>query len=1079
MFHSKSLGWFLLGLGVLLLAGAGCSPTSQSDQHLARADRYLSLGDYEKAEADYLFVAREEQESFRAYKGLGLIYFDQGRMDRAGAFLSRARQISTNDLTLRVRLATVYLSGGSGKDAREEALYVLEHQPADEDAALVLAESVGSDKDLAEVVGWLHKFSPANAPQAGCEAALAALALQADTPDLPAAMASIRAALAVNPKSAAAYASLGVYCQATNGLNEADAMFLQAAELSPPHSPRWLKYAKFKLLFREDFAGARKVLNEIVKRTPDYILAWLELARLSAAERKTDEAQELVTELLNRDPDNFEGLVLNAGLNLARGENATAINQMEKLTRTYAKSARLHYDLARAYLATGDQAKAGSQLHTVLNLDPKNLTAALMLAQLDMARGDLNSGIFALKQLVAQKADWDAAWKLLARGYYAQGDYEATLEIYRRLAQAYPTEPGYPLTIGRVLIDQAKLDDARKSFEHAFELNTNYPATLPVVQELVRLDLTEKKFPDAERRVEKLIAEVPSAPEPLVLKANVLLALQTLAATNQALAVLRKATDLRADYWTAYVELAKLYKATGQNQAALSYLQGVVAKNPKDIVALMLLAVLQSAEKDYASARTSYETILNVNPRFAPALNNAAYLYCEHLINLDRAFKLAAKARDLQPYNPVAADTFGWVQYRRGEFAWAANLLTESANNLPDYAEVHYHLGMAQYMMGREEASSRELKRALELDPQLPQRAEVEQRLAMLSTDPRATNAPALAALEKRLAEFPNDVVALARLAVAAQTRHEWDRAEAHWRAALKASPDDVAALSGLAELFAGPLKDAHKGLEFAQKAHKLVPDQKGVARLYARLAFQTGDYSKAYELLHDVVLAEPEDAVAQFELAEAAYYQGEIPEALAAARLFLAGAPDHPRRAEAQRFVALVDPAGPPPGEPLITQALAGRAEYLPALMAQAAALRGKDSKGAIALYERILALRPKFIPATRPLALLYASQPATARLAYKMGIQALAFNPSDAEVIKTLGLLTYSFGEYERCAQFLPQIAGDPQEDAHSLFCLGISQMQLKRKAEARDTLQKALSTGLAGKEAEEANQALKDLR
>ena len=94
-------------------------------------------------------------------------------------------------------------------------------------------------------------------------------------------------------------------------------------------------------------------------------------------------------------------------------------------------------------------------------------------------------------------------------------------------------------------------------------------------------------------------------------------------------------------------------------------------------------------------------------------------------------------------------------------------------------------------------------------------------------------------------------------------------------------------------------------------------------------------------------------------------------------------------------------------------------------------------------------------------------------------MGIQALAFNPSDAEVIKTLGLLTYSFGEYERCAQFLPQIAGDPQEDAHSLFCLGISQMQLKRKAEARDTLQKALSTGLAGKEAEEANQALKDLR
>ena len=115
----------------------------------------------------------------------------------------------------------------------------------------------------------------------------------------------------------------------------------------------------------------------------------------------------------------------------------------------------------------------------------------------------------------------------------------------------------------------------------------------------------------------------------------------------------------------------------------------------------MTLALVYERMKDYPKARDAYEKLLSTAPNFVPALNNLAYLYTEQLNNLDKAYDLARKARELQGQDASIGDTFGWVLYKRGDYQQALPILQESAGKAADNPEIQFHLGMTAYMMGQ------------------------------------------------------------------------------------------------------------------------------------------------------------------------------------------------------------------------------------------------------------------------------------------------------------------------------------------------------------------------------------------
>ena len=116
--------------------------------------------------------------------------------------------------------------------------------------------------------------------------------------------------------------------------------------------------------------------------------------------------------------------------------------------------------------------------------------------------------------------------------------------------------------------------------------------------------------------------------------------------------------------------------------------------------------------ENFPQARDAYEKVLSINPNFVPALNNLAYLDAERLNDLDKAYELARRARDLQGDDPAIADTLGWVLSKRGDYQQALTILQESAEKLPDNPEIQFHLGMTAYAMGQTDIAKVALKKA-------------------------------------------------------------------------------------------------------------------------------------------------------------------------------------------------------------------------------------------------------------------------------------------------------------------------------------------------------------------------------
>jgi len=498
----------------------------------------------------------------------------------------------------------------------------------------------------------------------------------------------------------------------------------------------------------------------------------------------------------------------------------------------------------------------------------------------------------------------------------------------------------------------------------------------------------------------------------------------------------------------------------------------------------MTLAMMYEKMKDFRKARDSYEKLLSIEPDFVSALNNLAYLYAEPLSDVDKAYDLARKARDLQGQDPAVGDTFGWVLYKRGDYQQALPILQESAQKIPDNPEIQFHLGMTAYMMGQTDLARVALQKAARATKDFPGKDEGKRRLVLLESGTGASPDLSISQLEAMTKEQPNDVVSQMRLGEAYERQGASDKAAAAFEQALKLNPKLAAAITKLAQLNAGPLQSKEKALAYAKKARELAPTDPQVAGILGKVAYQSGNFTWSYSLLQEAVRQRANDPSILHDLAWASYSLGKVNEARDAMQKALTIGPDSPQAADAKKFLALTaldeNPKELMAAEIEVQKELKSNPEYVPALMAQAAldAQRGQI-KPATEMYSDILRRFPDFALAQKRLATLYAQDPSTVAAAYDLATKARKTLSDDLELAELLGRLSYEKKEYPRAIQLLQESARKRPLNANSLFYLGMSQLQARQKTEARGVLDQALAAGLQEPLASEAKRALADLQ
>jgi pentatricopeptide repeat protein len=1072
---------------LLILGLLGCGPAGKIASHLAKADAFYDAGDFEKAEIEYLNVLQLNQQNPQATVRLGLIYFDQGQLSRVLPLLIKGRELQPDNMEVRIKLGMMYLLTGRSKEARDEANLILDRHPGEAEAMYLLVDTVTQARELEEIRSRLMRLPAPAAGGAPVTVALGLLDLRQRK--YKEAKAAFSQALALEPKSSAANAAMGALALQENDLPRAEQCLAAAAENSPGRSIRRIQYAQFKLQ-HGDIAGGRKLLDDLLGKYPDYVPAQLARAEVAVLDKNYSEGAAIVANVLARNPGQPEALILSARLKVLVNEPAKAVTELESAVALYPKSPQIHYQLGATYLATGQTDKALASLNQAVLLAPGYAEALLLQASVNVRKGDLSAAILALKQLIPYHPEIVQGWLMLADAYSRQGNFNDALNLYDQMEKVFPGSAQTPLLRGLTFVQQRKFAEARRAFNRALEISPGAPAAM---EQLVALDVLEKQYPAALQRVNAMIARDPKGAGPHLLQARICYAQKDLAGAE---AALKTAIELQPDLAEPYFMLAGIYANGDQPQKALENLEKLSAKDPRDVQALMLIGLLQEQRKNYSAARTSYEQLLAINPKSGVALNNLACLYAEQFQDLNKAQELAQKARDLLPQEPHTADTLGWILYKNRQYARALSLLQESAGKLPASADVQLHLGLTRYMLGQEEGARSALQAALELDPNLTGKDEANSKLAILAADPDKPDTRAV--LEAALAKRPDDPVVLVRLAAALDRAGDANAAIKTYQTALQANPASIKAVLGLSQLYLSK-KDNQKALEMAKTARKLAPTDPVVAQTLGQLAYEVGEFQWAASLLQEAAQRKSDSPDLYFDLARSYYSVGRTEDAANSLRDALkltAGATGRPpgavassfpiftHAADARRWLDLIVLAGSP-DEALKKTAwvegiLAEDPANPPALMLSGMIMeRQLDASGARQAYAKVLRQYPDFSPAKLRLAIMGAAlRDGFDQKTFDWALQARAAYPSDRELAKSLGILTYRKGDHARAAVLLKESLGSRENDAETWFYLGMTQAKLNRPAESKVSLKRAMELKLPADLATEAGQLLSSL-
>lgn len=389
-------------------------------------------------------------------------------------------------------------------------------------------------------------------------------------------------------------------------------------------------------LANQDFATAEEVITELLAKVPDDHFLLILLQQAYRSEEKWDKAIEVgkkIVELSRDDPRQVSGL---AGLYMQAGQQDKAMELLEEYGKTHAGEPTTQTVLFYLYLSAGDYDRAGK----------------------------------ALEQLRKQGDDSDAL-------RVAEVTYLARRERYREGAK-------YILSQSRSEgIDPEQVESLIQT------LYKESPSATEARREVVKV----------RAEIAKLFPQTPQLR--LGLSQDYLLLGDTVAAEG----ILDGLVDDRVELVSPYVYFTDRYAAAEDTTNLRHYAEAGHEALPEEGVFRLYLALLAVNAGDTTGYRRQLDdalTVVSTEDRFypqlallraddlsgggnfdaarpyyeaavsqplPPAYNNYAYFLTEKSgtpADLDKAEKLARQAIKLEPDNGTYLDTYAWVLYRKG-----------------------------------------------------------------------------------------------------------------------------------------------------------------------------------------------------------------------------------------------------------------------------------------------------------------------------------------------------------------------------------------------------------------------------
>ncbi|HEX5103461.1 MAG TPA: tetratricopeptide repeat protein, partial [Pirellulaceae bacterium] len=220
-----------------------------------------------------------------------------------------------------------------------------------------------------------------------------------------------------------------------------------------------------------------------------------------------------------------------------------------------------------------------------------------------------------------------------------------------------------------------------------------------------------KQYAPAERWYRKLVA---LAPDQYPLLVGTLAKQGRLA---DAIAICEQAAKTETTSRPILVMVAALTDGTPGEQdykQAEPLLAAALARFDKEAGLLYSATLVRISQGRYDAAAELYRQILEINPKFVPALNNLAMLLAERPAERGEAITLIDRAIEIAGKDAGLLDTKGAILTYSSRSAEAVPLLVAATRGAAADPRHHFHLAIAYRDQGKLEEAKVQLKTALE-----------------------------------------------------------------------------------------------------------------------------------------------------------------------------------------------------------------------------------------------------------------------------------------------------------------------------------------------------------------------------
>ncbi|WP_291987176.1 XrtA/PEP-CTERM system TPR-repeat protein PrsT [Candidatus Accumulibacter sp. ACC007] len=880
----------MIFVAVLLLSGCAEKPEAM----LASAKESLARNDRNTAVIQLKNALQENPDLAEARFLLGKALLDSGEVEAAEKELRRAAELGYPADMVAPSLARALLARGdheriaadfartdlASPEARADLKTTLGH------AHLASGNFAAARGDFAAALAAVPEYPPALLGTAG---------LNADAGDLLAALAMIDTALAKSPALYAGWQLKGRILEAQKRPDLALAAYRKALEISPDYLPaHWAVLALLLDQGKSEDAGGQLALLQA--RAPKHPQTFYFEALLAVSRKDFAAARNASQQQLGMVPNDTAGLLLGGYIDTQLGSYVQAEKQLLKVLKDSPNQALARLTLVRSYLLSRQPSKAMDALKPMLENAASNADVLALAGEVYAQNGDTTAAVGYFEKAAALDPTSAERRTDLALSRMASGEGERGL---RELEQSAASDTGIRADLALIATSLQR---------------RNYDAALAAVVAL------EKKQADT--------------PVPHKLRGTVLAARGDMAGARRSF---ERAAALDAGDFGAAASLARLDLADKKPDAAKKRFESVLAKDPKNVQAMLAMAELRARGGEGAGEVAALiDEAVSANPvDAAPRLALIAHYLRSN--EPKKAITATQAALAALPERPEILEAAGQAYQAAGDSNQAKAMYLKLAQLRPRSPLPLLRLAELQIAANDNVAAQESVRKALAIEPD---RLDAQRAMIVLDLR-RGRSAEALAAardLQKRwpkesagylleggvlastgavdaaLAAYraglkqvgtPDLAIQLHAALVRSGKGQEADSFSATWlkeqsldvefrsyRAqialdkkdyALAArlykqlqvlQPDDVPTLNNLAWV-AGQLKDP-EALAYARKAASLAPGNAAVLDTLGTLLVDKGDLARGLELLQKASALAPDDAAIRLDLARALVKAGQ-----------------------------------------------------------------------------------------------------------------------------------------------------------------------------------------------------------